>query len=1282
MQRAPKSHRRPARFGSRLNTTSLLNTIPLTRLAAGGVLSLMATWPLSASAQTPPPTGKMPNLPMPTSGAIRSGQPGLALNISAESTPYHLDWNGTSGTLTRRALGGQAEIKLPLTFLHSEPGPKGYSKYLAWFLARDRDHFSIAWCYLNDGGREFYCWLYQFPTNQLTTLRFTGDYRFAPLPEPVAPSPMPDFAAQAMPTYTGPDFKYRDWTRRSGQLATLDLKPARESFAASLAGEGEGTGDRGQGTGQPAANNQPPTATKTLTGLRVYPLHEIQVAKGNGWRAGGWRELHALAMDSANEPYYLIMYSNVTQGYAVDIKRAQTYVVDFGSKVDFSNDNTVFGAKEETIVGPPDARIRRYSRVEIPLVTTNKYDNPYNNVQLYMEFRTPDGKTVSVPGFWDGGQTWRVRFTPTQVGKWSWRSYSNDTNLEKQVGSFTCVSDDSGGKGFVTVNAQRFYPHSFASANGLAFFPVYLRDPVHYFPAPDVSASPTPAPKTPAKAPANVSLIVPMQDTRMPASMPQADGIDDPALLDLTTKNTPRTFTNFARRVDDAAALGFNRFWGGWLLDPALFPKHAQENEGGAPFVNYDLDNINPSYFQWMDRRIAYCNERGIVPDVGITDIGSNLLSEVKPEQISRLWQYTLARYSSFNVNWNLFGKSPDNPYPPDVDAWVEPLGKMTDLYDPAGHPLTTVVPNFAPQIPVTPPSTAPVIIRPDNPVIIRPDAPNANGFVPDFGNSNPFTPNQPGSNPAGGTPSQPFTGGRGTGAPGTQNPADASGATDPNASGNNGRRGRNQQGNNGRGNNSGDNSANTNGRGNTGRGTTSSGSAGGTNSGSNGRGSTGRGSNNNSVGQTPTRGAGNMPGRGTGAGSQANGAGGQTPNFPGLPNSGSGFPGRSATGGGGTGQDMTGADPRFQGRTGRTGRGGRGRGGSGFGGSGSGLGGTFGSGSEITGNTTQFDYVTIVDPQVAASMRSDRQAQRPTGAPVSVPIVRYASDAWLDVVTLAGGDLTALSSDYRLNKPLVVQDVTGKDPSDAARHRMWETIMRGGFWQGAVTANTGVADPLNSPLARWQLAAARLMQKTQYTRLLPHQDMLGGLEESAFDRRRRKRAQAEAASATAPAMPTSPTMPDAGTSGAANPLNTPTSPNVPGRSNPAAGTNAPAGMGAPGARNTPNTTPPPFSGFSGDVDDNGDPVFNFSAQPPAVAKKPTPGAIYVLADPGWEYVVYFSSGGSVTLDLLEASSTLRQSWFNPRTGEYASQDTIKGGVYKTFTAPDANDWVLMLSRR
>ena len=122
-------------------------------------------------------------------------------------------------------------------------------------------------------------------------------------------------------------------------------------------------------------------------------------------------------------------------------------------------------------------------------------------------------------------------------------------------------------------------------------------------------------------------------------------------------------------------------------------------------------------------------------------------------------------------------------------------------------------------------------------------------------------------------------------------------------------------------------------------------------------------------------------------------------------------------------------------------------------------------------------------------------------------------------------------------------------------------------------------------------------------------------------------------------------------------------------------------GGNAPTPGNPPNAGAQPLPDFTGEFDENGDPVFA-TPNPAAIAKKATPGAIYVLADPGWEYVVYFGSGGSVTLDLLESIGTLRMSWFNPRTGEFASEDTMKGGIYKTFTAPDANDWVLLLSRR
>lgn len=39
-----------------------------------------------------------------------------------------------------------------------------------------------------------------------------------------------------------------------------------------------------------------------------------------------------------------------------------------------------------------------------------------------VEFTHESGRTVVIPGFWDGGDTWRVRFTATEPGCWAWRS--------------------------------------------------------------------------------------------------------------------------------------------------------------------------------------------------------------------------------------------------------------------------------------------------------------------------------------------------------------------------------------------------------------------------------------------------------------------------------------------------------------------------------------------------------------------------------------------------------------------------------------------------------------------------------------------------------------------------------------------------------------------------------------------------------------------------------------------------------------------------------------------
>lgn len=50
---------------------------------------------------------------------------------------------------------------------------------------------------------------------------------------------------------------------------------------------------------------------------------------------------------------------------------------------------------------------------------------PYG-VEFGASFIGPDGKTFHVPGFWDGGKIWRLRFTPTEPGLWTYQTTSTE----------------------------------------------------------------------------------------------------------------------------------------------------------------------------------------------------------------------------------------------------------------------------------------------------------------------------------------------------------------------------------------------------------------------------------------------------------------------------------------------------------------------------------------------------------------------------------------------------------------------------------------------------------------------------------------------------------------------------------------------------------------------------------------------------------------------------------------------------------------------------------------
>jgi hypothetical protein len=71
--------------------------------------------------------------------------------------------------------------------------------------------------------------------------------------------------------------------------------------------------------------------------------------------------------------------------------------------------------------------------------------NPYASVELRAEFRSPQFRTTSIPGYWDGARRMVLRFTPTEPGHWEYRLTSNVTAWDGKQGSFTAAESESAG---------------------------------------------------------------------------------------------------------------------------------------------------------------------------------------------------------------------------------------------------------------------------------------------------------------------------------------------------------------------------------------------------------------------------------------------------------------------------------------------------------------------------------------------------------------------------------------------------------------------------------------------------------------------------------------------------------------------------------------------------------------------------------------------------------------------------------------------------------------------
>jgi hypothetical protein len=236
------------------------------------------------------------------------------------------------------------------------------------------------------------------------------------------------------------------------------------------------------------------------------------------------------------------------------------------------------------------------------------YSAPASDVQLDVIFTGPDGSQFTVPGFWDGGQTWRVRFTPTLEGNWSYVTRCSnpaDGGLHNQQGSLQ--ADAASGEnplylhgGFMRVSENGRY---LTYTDGTPFF--WLGDTWWFCPS--------------AKIPFEGS-------------------------------TNPEYESAFKTMVDTRAQQGYTVAH--WAFQGPVFGA----DKGKASFIALaQQEMIDPSYWQQVDPYFDYANEAGLIPVIGLCfHSGGDILTL---EQWQFLWRYVVARYGAHAVTWLITGE-------------------------------------------------------------------------------------------------------------------------------------------------------------------------------------------------------------------------------------------------------------------------------------------------------------------------------------------------------------------------------------------------------------------------------------------------------------------------------------------------------------------------------------------------------------------------------------------------------------------------------------------------
>lgn len=289
------------------------------------------------------------------------------------------------------------------------------------------------------------------------------------------------------------------------------------------------------------------------------------------------------------------------------------------------------------VLGDDADEATRWVASEMTFTSDRDYDNPFYDVDFDVIFTHEEtGYVLEVPGFWDGGRTFKVRYALTKTGEWSYVTICSDksnTGLHDKTGEIKCVEYEGEleiyKRGFVKTDPNLRY---FVYDDGTPFF--YLGD-THWFLGEEDMSSPE-------------SMFYAIVDHRVKQrfTVYQSEPLGAPY--------------NLADGFSSADLVGF------WNLD-AKFKYIA---DSGLVHANSQLFHVT--------ELMKYYNP--IYDD----------------EYLDRLCRYWVARYSAYPVLWTTAQESDndfyyergDSIFDAENNRWVK-VAEFTHKHDPYKHPLT-----------------------------------------------------------------------------------------------------------------------------------------------------------------------------------------------------------------------------------------------------------------------------------------------------------------------------------------------------------------------------------------------------------------------------------------------------------------------------------------------------------------------------------------------------------------------------------------------------------------